>query len=433
LFGAPRANISALLPTSSEASRPRILSITTVYPNSVEPGLGPFVKARLEHLAQYADIKVIAPVPLIDYSRRKIGLLHSRAKPLAGTDSVEVLHPYWLYPPSGTPLNIFFLCIRLLPLIFRLRRSFDFNMIDAHFGYPEGAAAALLASIFRVPFMVTLRGSETMFAAYPARRKWIQRSLRKAAAVIAVSENLRQFAIAEGAAAERVRTIPNGVDTDVFFARDRRRLREERGLIADHKVIVSAGELIEAKGHHLVIQSVAKLVAADSSIRLLIVGKTGRGGVDYESELRNLVGELGLESFVTFIGWVDKNGLADLFSVADVFCLASYTEGWPNVVHEALSCGAPVVVTAVGGARALVPDVQYGSVVPVKDVEALTAALAASLNKQWNRQAIAAWGQSRNWTHVAREVIAVVDEIRSSSLPARLVMERPEEALLKRN
>jgi glycosyltransferase involved in cell wall biosynthesis len=91
-------------------------------------------------------------------------------------------------------------------------------------------------------------------------------------------------------------------------------------------------------------------------------------------------------------------------SAADVFCLASTREGWPNVVHEALACGTPVVATDVGAVPDLIPEPCYGLVVPVNDEAALEAALQTALHKDWDRPRIAAWGQRRSWEQVAREV-----------------------------
>ena len=72
--------------------------------------------------------------------------------------------------------------------------------------------------------------------------------------------------------------------------------------------------------------------------RLMIAGGIGRSG-RYAESLRRLVAANGLGDRVTFLGEVTQEGLAELMSAADVFCLASSTEGWPNVVNEALACG----------------------------------------------------------------------------------------------
>ena len=397
----------------------KILSLSLVYPNPAEPGLGLFVRSRLQAMAESTAVKVIAPIPVIDYSDPKGKLLQSRTFPLSRWDGpIEVFHPRWVFPPNGTPLNVLCLAGRLLPLLRRIRRDFAFDLIDAHFGYPEGATAALLAAAFGVPFAITLRGNETMFAGFRYRRAVMRWAFRRARRVIAVSEDLRQFAIAQGAPEERTVTIPNGIDPDVFLPNDRELSRAKYGMAADRKVIVSAGELIEAKGHHLVAEALKGLLNEGYDAELVIVGSVGRGGLRFEETLRRRVLELGVTERVRFIGFVDRAGMAELLSAADVFCLASYTEGWPNVVNEALACGAPVVATHVGGVPSMVTSERYGFLVPPRDPNALRDALREALKRTWDRASISDWGRSRSWQQVAREVIDVMQSVVSSETDA---------------
>jgi teichuronic acid biosynthesis glycosyltransferase TuaC len=397
----------------------KILSLSLVYPNPDEPGLGMFVRSRLQAIAETAEVKVIAPIPVVDYSNPKGKLFRSRTFPLSRWDGpIEVFHPRWVFPPNGTPLNVFCLAGRLLPLMRPIRREFAFDLIDAHFGYPEGAAAALLAGASGVPFTITLRGSETMLAGYHYRSVAMRRAFRRARGVIAVSEDLRRFAIAQGAAEEQTATIPNGIDRETFFPRDRQAARVKHRLMPNRKVIVSAGELIEAKGHHVAAEALRLLLDEGMDAELLIVGATARGGSRFEETLRQTVAQLGLAERVRFIGFVDRQNMAELLSAADVFCLASYTEGCPNVVNEALACGAPVVATHVGGVPSMVTSERYGFMVPPRDPIALCGALREALMRTWDHQAISNWGRSRSWQQVAREVIEVMRGIVSGKADA---------------
>jgi glycosyltransferase involved in cell wall biosynthesis len=112
-----------------------------------------------------------------------------------------------------------------------------------------------------------------------------------------------------------------------------------------------------------------------------------------------------MESRVRFLGQVSSSVLPELMSAADVFCLASNREGWPNVVHEAMGCGTPVVAANVGGVADMVPSESYGFVVPVNDPAALREALDKALSRTWDHDAISAWAASRSWENVAREVV----------------------------
>ena len=384
-----------------EAAPLRILSVSNVYPNARDLGYGVFVRARLQHMAEAADVRVIAPIPLVDYGRLwRGGSGRIPARTLDGR--VEVRHPRWFYPPGGGCWNALWLAVQLAGPVRRIRKEFEPDLIDAHFGYPTGVAAAILAKWLGKPFAVTLRGNETMHAESWAARWLMAWSLRRAALVIAVSERLHRFAVSMGA--QRVVTIPNGVDTGVFRPMDRAECRGKLGIAEGELVVLSAGSLIERKGHHKVIAALAGLRRRGVPVRLLIAGGPGREG-DYGGPIHAAVEQSGAAGAVTFMGHMEPEALAECMAAADVFCLASSREGWPNVVHEALSCGTPVVATDVGAVADLVPSAEFGMVVPALSESALAAALERALETKWDRGRIAAWGQSRSWVEVGREAV----------------------------
>jgi teichuronic acid biosynthesis glycosyltransferase TuaC len=404
-------------------NQPRILSLSCVFPNPADPGFGLFVRARLNRLAQAAEVKVIAPIARIDFATRpRFG---RRGIPFRRRDGdLEILHPAWTYPPGGFAINPVLLFQRVLPLAWRLRRRFDFQIIDSHFAFPDGIAAALLSKTLGVPFTITLRGSEVVHAEYRWRRKLMAWSMRKANRVFAVSERLRQFALALGADSDRAKTIPNGVDPVVFYPRDREQSRRQYGIATDAKIVLSAGNLVELKGHHRVARAVAGLRKRGLAAELLIAGRAGR----YESELRRQITELGLEESVRLLGTLPAEELAGLMSASDVVCLASSREGWPNVVHEAMACGTPVVATNVGAVEEMVGGAEHGLVVPTGDPAPLEQALFDAFQKQWDREAIRAWGHSRTWDRVTAELLSEFRAIAgqtadSASAPAVLASE----------
>ena len=274
------------------------------------------------------------------------------------------------------------------------------DVIDAHFGHPEGVAAMLLSRRTGVPFAVTLRGSEVRHALNVRKRESLKEMFREAARVIGVSERLREFAVEMGADAAKTLTIPNGIDPRVFHAQDRAQCRAELGMAEGRRYIVSAGHLIELKGHHRAIEAMKTL---GPETELWIAGGAGRDR-SYEQEIRAAAEDGALRGRVRLLGAVEQHKLAKLLSAADMFCLASSREGWPNVVHEALACGTPVVATDAGGVRELVAGDEYGVVVPVDDAAALADGLRRALGRDWDRAAIAELGGRRSWAAVACEV-----------------------------
>jgi teichuronic acid biosynthesis glycosyltransferase TuaC len=383
----------------------KIISLSTEYPNPLEPGKGLFVHARLQSIAAEADLTVFAPVALLDYANPEGNLLASLAIPRSRTDQgTRVHHMRWLYPPLGGWLNAFFLYLRLLCPVARLRFSRSVDLLDAHFAHPEGIAAALLGSTLGIPFMITMRGSELRYQHERMKRFWMGWALRRASRVITVSDGLGALAIELGANPAVVRTVPNGINKVVFYRRDREDCRRTFQIPKNARVILSAGDLARIKGHHRIIEALRGLADTGLPAYLLVAGGVGRSG-QYAATLRARVAELGLDEYVKFIGMAPQDKLAGLMSAVDVFCLASASEGWPNVVNEALACGTPVVATDVGAVRRMLPSDRFGLVVPVDDPAALEAALRVGLTREWDHAEISNWGRSRSWDQVAKEVL----------------------------
>ncbi len=381
----------------------KILSLSTVYPNPSEPGLGLFVQRRLVHLGALAQVTVLVPLLLVDYRKRVWNQAIARERTDGG---ITVRHPRWFYLPGTGALTAFALGLQMIAPVWRIHRSREFDVMDAHFGFPEGVAAALLAGLFRVPFAITMRGSELLHSRYRLRRLLMTWAFGRASRVFAVSHELGELAGRLGAHAERVRVVPNGIDTAVFRPMDRQRMRARLGVPPGRKVILTAGHLIELKGHHHAIAALRGLLDNQVDVELWIAGSGGHRGVaDYEPTLRCLVSKLDLGERVRFLGQLAPAEMPECFSASDVFCLASSREGWPNVLNEALACGTPAVATRVGAVPMLIPSERFGLIVPAGETGALSCALRRALTRDWDREAIAARGRSRSWENVARDVL----------------------------
>jgi glycosyltransferase involved in cell wall biosynthesis len=299
----------------------------------------------------------------------------------------------------------------MIPFLRSLRRSFPFDLLDTHFGYPDGIAGWLISRALGVPFTMTLRGNEPDHARSPLLGRSMRWALQSAVRVFAVSERLRQFAMALGAPPEKVKTVPNGVDTAIFHPRDQTLSRAQCGCEPEIPLIVSAGPLIERKGHHRVIRVLQSLSRTSRGpVHLAIVGG-GAAERSYQQEIRQTAFSLGLDASVRMVGAVSPAEVACWMCAADVLCLASTREGWPNVVNEALACGTPVISTDVGGVPDMIPDSRYGFVIPVGDEAALAGALDQAVRKDWDRSAIASWGQQRSWEHVAQDVLQEMQSV----------------------
>lgn len=392
---------------SPDPQRLRVLSLASVFPNALQANLGTFVRARLQAMTEFAEVKAVAPVAWIEYgnpARRGFGFGKVPSRRM--DSALEVFHPRWHYLPNAGPITAFLMVAQVA----RFFRRKDYDVIDAHFAFPEGIAAALLSRWFKKPYCITLRGNEEEHSEYPFRGRCIAWAIRNADRVVGVSEELRQFAIRCGAARDRVRTIPNGIDDSVYHPKTGgRELLTRYGVPAGVPVLLSAGYLIERKGHHHAIRALRLLADRGSRAHLVIAGGPGAEG-RYEPVLRNVVQELALNDRVHFTGNVPQAELASMMSGADVMVLATRKEGWPNVVNEALACGTPVVASDTGGVKDMLCSTEYGVVVPIDDVNALAQALEYALGRRWDRNRIAQWGASRSWKQVAAEVVEWLDD-----------------------
>lgn len=288
-----------------------------------------------------------------------------------------------------------------LSLARRLHRERRFDCVDAHFVYPDGFAAVRLGKKLRLPVVVSGRGTDiNLYPSFRLIRPMLRWTLTHAGGVIAVSGDLKNKMIALGIPETKIRAIPNGVDTERFQPSDAKTVRKQLGLPEEGQLIVSVGSLIESKGHHLLIAAVAEVARSFPHLRLYILGE----GV-YRARLEEVVREMKMQDRVTFFGTRPNEELNLWFSAADLSCLISSREGWPNVVSEALACGTPVLATRAGGIPEIISSPELGIFVE-RNVQSIAVGLERALTKPWNRAEIARRSRSRSWDTVAAEVEA---------------------------
>jgi glycosyltransferase involved in cell wall biosynthesis len=319
-------------------------------------------------------------------------------------EGTTVLHPRFLSLPGVAKwADGLLLALSALPAVWRLRRDFPFDVIDAHFGYPEGVAAALLGRLFGVPVVLTLRGSEVRIERDLLRRPQLAWALRAAGRVIAVSQELADLAVRLGLPRARVKVIGNGVDPDLFRPLDRAACRRELGIAGGGPFLLTVGTLSERKGAHLVIDAMALLSDRLPGLRYLLVGGAGAEGAEGEALARRAA-RRGIAERVLFAGARPPAELPLWYGAADLFVLPSSLEGCPNVVVEALACGTPVAATPAGSVPELLADPEVGTIVPRRDAESVAAAIASSLARPWDRARVSREARARSWEVVGREV-----------------------------
>jgi teichuronic acid biosynthesis glycosyltransferase TuaC len=376
---------------------PRVLVFSTLYPNAAQPNHGVFVENRLAHTLMLGGLEatVVAPAPYFPSRNPIFGRYADFARiPASETRlGVKVLHPRYIVAPKiGSwlaPWALYRAGLRAARALQAEGRNFD--VIDAHYFFPDGVAAAALGRALRLPVVITARGTDlTLIPRDPTARICISWAAQEAAACIAVCEDLRQRLVKLGAPEERTLSLRNGVDLQRFTLGDRAGCRAALGL--DGLVLLSVGSLIPRKGHALTIEAMRRYPDAT----LLIAGAG-----PLRAQLEALARELGVADRVRFLGEVPHAELPNLYRAADIMVLASEREGWANVLLESMASGTPVVATDVNGAPEVVRSPAAGVLVGERTVERLADAIGRLRQNLPRREETRRYAEAFGWSSVA--------------------------------
>ncbi len=386
---------------------PLIGVVTHLFPLAGEVYRGQAIYKSIRALSAHADVEVLyaqaaylgKPIPAREY----------RWDELTVRDI-----PYRAVPVLSRPLNGRRCARALYPALKKLRC----DVILSYWLYPEGHASVAVGRDLGTPVVVSSRGSDLRRIPDPLTRRLVSRTLQQASYVLTVSEDLRRRALALGASPERSKTILNGCDYSVFRPAERAGLRPMLNLPADAEAILYVGRLVADKGILDLLAAFASIARERPRLQLVLIG-TG----PLEQKIDRFAAAHGLLGQIRRCGSKDPPAVAQWMQAVDLVCLPTYSEGCPNVVLEAISCGCPVVASNVGG----IPEVLHpecGIMVPARDRTELAKALTSGLDRPWHRDRIStAFG--RTWEDVGRETYQVCRELMP---PPRRAQKRPPAA-----
>ena len=288
-----------------------------------------------------------------------------------------------------------------------------------HWVVPNAILIADVLEAHRLPLVVSLHGSDvfvaerSVVAGPPASRV-----LGRAAQVTACSSDLLMRARRLGATVSRSRTLPYGVDAQVFSPScGDPALRARLGVAEEAVLVLAVGRLVEKKGFAYLIEAAARvpavqvLIAGDGDLRLAL-----------ETQARSLGAP------VTFLGSVERSGLSALLAAADIVAVPSVVDragnvdGLPNALLEALAAGRAIVASRVAGIPDVIDDGVNGILVPPRDVPRLADALGRLAGDPEARQRLGARARSDALARLTWEKhVAILEEclVEASALAAR--------------
>jgi len=384
----------------------RILLFTSLYPSAARPRHGAFVEARLAAIQRLGGIAadVIAPVPWFPWTGDRFGdyARHASTPREENRLGNRVLHPRYLTLPYvgmyTQPLAMAFASTAAMRSLRRASGGCD--VIDAHYFYPDGVAAAIAARRTGMPLVITARGSDVNLLsklAWP--RRHILWAARQAQEIVAVSTALAGRLSELGVESGKISVVRNGVDMDRFAPVDSHEARARLGL-RDGPVLASVGNLVSEKGHEVVIDALATLVG----VQLLVVGD----GPERQS-LESRIVRLGLSQRARVVPARPQTELKWIYGAADAVVLASNREGLPNVLLEALSCGTPAVASHVGGIPEIITDPVAGRLVADRTAQAFAREIGELLKALPARDATRRFAERFDWEASARGHLAALE------------------------
>lgn len=387
-----------------------ILTYSSLYPNPVDPTHGIFVERRLRRYLEFSSssASVLAPVPWFPFRARVFGKYAEFAKiPCrASRAGIEIRYPrFRLLPKVGmlsAPCNMARATLATVRSI--AEESGPIDLIDAHYFYPDGVAAAKIATKLGIPFVVTARGSDiNTIGAMDKPRRMILDAADKAHTIIAVSGALKNALVDMGVYADKIRVLRNGVDLVFFQPGDRAELRRRLGLVAT--TFISVGALKEAKGHDVAIRALAHIDGAN----LVVIGAG-----PFEKALKSLLPTLGLEGRVKFTGRLEPDALLEYYQAADALLLVSRREGMPNVVLESIACGTPVIAADVGGIAEVITEPAIGELLGDRRPESVADAWRRLVQRGLNRVAVRRAAERLSWDPTVRALHEVFSDCAAS-------------------
>lgn len=385
--------------------RRRVAIITNLFPYPQDATRGIFNRQQFEALSTRHDLMVLAPVPFMDWRRdfSSITQVHG----------MQVRYFMYLYPPRfGRSLHEWFLWRSLLRGPFEELRSFLPECILGCWLYPDGVTAARVARHLGVPLVLKAHGSDLNLRTDkdPIVPR-IRGAVASASSLVVVSQALAKRATELCLTGATMRVIYNGVSAEVFSPRIKAKCRAELSLPLAGKIIVYVGNLKVNKGCVDLVNASPRVFDQYAECLLCFVGAGAA-----EAELRARAANLGISAKILFVGRQPQEEIVRWVGASDVVCLPSHAEGVPNVVLEALSCGRPVVATAVGGIPEIV-STETGRLVPPRSIDQLYKALSDVLAVEWPEERLRRSVSHLTWKGSGDALADAIDDAIASCPP----------------
>ncbi|MCS7123536.1 MAG: glycosyltransferase [Candidatus Aenigmarchaeota archaeon] len=290
------------------------------------------------------------------------------------------------------------------------KNKIEFDLIHAHFIWPQGYVAAKLGKKYNRQVIITAHGHDVYDLPF-RNYEWlniVHQTLKSVSKIITVSNsNLRIIKNKLGIDPMKVEVIPNGFSKNYIQIENKIFLRRKLNLPTEgKKILLNVAALVPIKGHKYLIEAMNIISKKRDDVICIIIGDG-----PMRSCLQKKIKENSLEEKVILLGFKPHDEIPLWMDSADLFVLPSLNEGNPTVMFEALGVGLPFVGTAVGGVPEIITSKDYGLLCKPADSEDLAEKILIALEKEWDREKIRKYAERFTWENIAMQVVRVYEGV----------------------
>jgi len=378
-----------------------ILLLTELYPDIKSPSHGIFIEYLVRELSKYYNITVFHPRPFFIFKTKPVSKKEIEKKKIHEKEKygVSIDRPIIPYTPIGDRIWIRTIFFTIISFFYVLRKRKSIDLVFGQMACPAGFAAVIIKKLLKIPALITARGGDVnIYPTLPILRHFTDYAFKNATQIVTVADDLTKKITSSYKEIPTPICIRNGVNRKIFNF-------DENISEIKNKIILFVGHLIQRKAILELIEAFSNIKSKEQ-FKLLIVG-TG----ELYIEVVQLINNLYLKNKVILLGTKSPVEIALLMKKSTILCLPSYSEGTPNVVLEALSCGLPVVASNVSGIPEVIIDETLGILTEPGNINSLTEVLDYALNKKWNREYIANYAKQFNWEDTGKKYKSIIDRI----------------------
>lgn len=354
----------------------RLLFISNLFPDDTEPVRGLDNATLLHEMLGEWEIRALVPRPVRIGSRFQACSPREIDHRTLGPTYVPC--PY--LPRIGDAVNDRLMARALSTPLERLIDEFQPRALLCSWLFPDGVAVARLASRHQLPLVLVTQGTDTHhYLKVPLRRRRILEAVEVSHTTICRSADLARRLREAGADPDKLSVVYNGVDTALFRVRPRNEARLELDFPPEPPLLLFVGNFLPVKDPAFLLRVHHQLNQRRHARQLPPARLVMIGDGPLRSEIENLADQLGSRPHIEMPGRMPSADIGRWMNAADVLCLTSVNEGFPNVILEAMACELPVVSTDVGGIHEKIDSGRNGWLISRGDLTTFVDRLELSL------------------------------------------------------